>query len=294
MDAGERFTVERPVGTGSDRIELVGWRWGTGPVRGVLLHAGVCDSRSWPGVVEHLRAGEGSSAVDDSGAWVAYDRRGFGETPYTPGPYSHLDDLLAVLDAIAGDVPVWLVGSSMGGGLALDAAISAPERIAGLVLIAPGVSGRPGERPTGPAVLKLWNAVEAADKAGDLAEVSRLETVIWLDGPAGGAGRVGGAARELALAMDLLVNQKQPMEADETAGPSGVDAWSRLGEIEVPVTVVWGDLDVEAAGVPAIVSRITGARSIELAGRAHLPYLEDPAQTATIVATALGVLPART
>lgn len=279
MTTPEQFSV--PAGPGADGTPLAGWRWGDGPARAVFLHAGVCDSRSWRGVVEHL---EGAG---QSGPWVAYDRRGFGRTPYTPGPYSHLDDLLAVLDVAADDAPVWLVGSSMGGALALDAAVSAPERVAGLVLVGPGVSGRPWELPEDPTVLALWDAVETADRAGDLAEVNRLETLIWLDGPAGGEGRVGGPVRELALAMNLLVNQEQPMEADPTAGPSGVDAWSRLGEIEVPVTVIWGDLDVDAAGVPELVSRITGADGIELAGRAHLPYLEDPAQTAAIIAGAL-------
>lgn len=285
MSTGERFSVETGPRAGTSRVHLAGWRWGDGPARAVFLHAGVCDSRSWLGVVEQL---------GDGGPWVAYDRRGFGETPSTPGPYADLDDLLAVLDVVAGDAPVWLVGSSMGGGVALDAAISAPERIAGLVLIAPAVSGRDGEMPQDPVVRQLWDALEAASRAGDPAEVTRLETVVWLDGPAGGEGRVTGPARELALVMNLLINQQQQLTAaDETAGPSGVDAWSRLGEIEVPVTVVWGDLDVDAADVPAMVARITGARGIELAGRAHLPYLEDPAQTATIVATALESFSAR-
>lgn len=279
MSEGERFSVETGSRAGTDRVQLAAWRWGAGPARAVFLHAGVCDSRSWFEVVEHL---------GDAGPWVAYDRRGFGETPYTPGPYADLDDLLAVLDVVAGDGPVWLVGSSMGGGVALDAAISAPERVAGLVLIAPAVSGRDGELPEDPAVLELWNALQAASRAGDPAEVTRLETVIWLDGPAGGEGRVTGPARELAVAMNLPINQQQLTAADETAGPSGVDAWSRLGEIEVPVTVVWGDLDVDAVDVPPLVTRIAGARGIELTGRAHLPYREDPAQTAAIIATALG------
>lgn len=303
MVDGTRFVVpvraSAEVPGAAPVVELACRWWGRGsaplpaksaePARAVFLHAGVCDSRSWIGVAQRLQGTrpEDTQHLGEGGPWVAYDRRGFGDTPYTPGPFSHLDDLLAVLDVVAGDAPVWLVGSSMGGGLALDAAISAPERVAGLVLIAPGVSGRPGEPPDDPAVLALWAAVDEADRAGDLAEVSRLETVIWLDGPAGGEGRVGGAARELELAMDLRVNQLQPMEPDPTAGPSGVDAWARLGEIEVPVTVVWGDLDVEAARVPPIVSRITGARGIELPGRAHLPYLEDPAETADIIATAL-------
>ncbi len=264
------------------RVSLAGSRWGPpGAARAVFLHAGVCDRRSWTGVVEAL------DALGVAGPWVAYDRRGHGDTAYTAEPFSHLDDLLAVLDVVAPGEVVWLVGSSMGGALALDAAVAAPERVAGLVLIAPGVSGRGHEPTTDPGLLALWDAVEAADKAGDLAEVNRLEALIWLDGPAGGEGRVGGAARELQLAMNLVVLEGQPMEADHAAGDTGVDAWSRLAEIDVPVTVMWGDLDIEAAEVPPLVGRITGARGIELPGRAHLPYLEDPAQTAAVVGAAM-------
>lgn len=273
----EPFSV--PVGP----VSLAASRWGPpGPARAVFLHAGVCDRRSWVGAVEAL------DALGDPGPWVAYDRRGHGDTPYTAAPFSHLDDLLTLLDVVAPGEAVWLVGSSMGGGLALDAAVAVPERVAGLVLVAPAVSGRPYEETSDPALLALWAAVTAADEAGDLAAVNRLEALIWLGGPAGGEGRVGGAARELQLAMNLVALQAQPMAADPAAGDSGVDAWSRLAEIEVPVTVVWGDLDIEAAGVPPLVDRIAGARGVELAGRAHLPYLEDPAQTAAIVSAALG------
>ena len=113
---GERFEVDG----------LVGERWDGEGTPVVLLHAGVADRRVWQDVVPRLSA-----------PVIAYDRRGFGETPPSPEPFTHLDDLLAVLDATV-DGPAWLVGNSMGGALALDAAVSAPERIAGLVLIAPG------------------------------------------------------------------------------------------------------------------------------------------------------------
>jgi pimeloyl-ACP methyl ester carboxylesterase len=111
---------------------LVADRWpGDGsPV--VLLHAGVCDRRCWRDVGERL-----------GGDVVAYDRRGFGEVPPADRPFRHVDDLLAVIDALSPDAPAWLVGSSMGGGVALDAALEAPERVAGLVLLAPAVSGDP-------------------------------------------------------------------------------------------------------------------------------------------------------
>ena len=117
---GDRFDVDG----------LAAVRWGAGTPRYVLLHAGVADSRAWDAVAPAL-----------DGPSVAYDRRGFGGTPPGPEGFRHLDDLLAVLDAVAGDEPVWLIGNSMGGALAIDAALEAPERFAGLVLIGPGVSG---------------------------------------------------------------------------------------------------------------------------------------------------------
>src|SRR3954447_17200290 len=112
---------------------LVGDRWSGAGATIVLLHAGVCDRRSWREVGARL----GAAGRDV----VAYDRRGFGDVPPTGGAFRHVDDLLAVLDAVSPDAPAWLVGSSMGGELALDAALEAPESIAGLVLLAPAISG---------------------------------------------------------------------------------------------------------------------------------------------------------
>src|SRR5688572_8450151 len=124
-----------PVQIAAGGATLVGDRWnGAGPTI-VLLHAGVCDRRCWREVGARLAAA-GREVV-------AYDRRGFGDVPPADGPFRHVDDVLAVLDAVSPDAPAWLVGSSMGGGVALDAAVEAPDRVAGLVLIAPAVSGDP-------------------------------------------------------------------------------------------------------------------------------------------------------
>jgi pimeloyl-ACP methyl ester carboxylesterase len=53
--------------------------------------------------------------------------------------------LLAVLGH-AGAGPVWLAGVSAGGGLALYAALAAPHRVAGLVVMGTAVSGAPRTR----------------------------------------------------------------------------------------------------------------------------------------------------
>ena len=96
-------------------VTLAGVRWEGEGVPLVLLHAGVADRRGWREVAERL-----TTPV------IAYDRRGFGETPPSAEPFTHLDDLVAVLDATV-DGPAWLVGNSMGGALALDAALTVPS-----------------------------------------------------------------------------------------------------------------------------------------------------------------------
>jgi pimeloyl-ACP methyl ester carboxylesterase len=256
-----RFEV--PVGG----ITLVGERWDGDGAPVVLLHAGVADRRAWSEVAPRL-----------DGPVVAYDRRGFGETPPSAEPFRHVDDLLALLDATV-EGPAWLVGNSQGGRIALDAALSAPERVAGLVLISPAVSGAPDYGELDPDTARLDDALEAAV---DPDEVLRLETWLWLDGPAGPEGRVGGTARELALDMNrrILAN-----EGSEDAGGSDVHAWSRLGEIRVPVTVIWGELDVPVvvAQCRAVSELIAGARAHELAGVAHLPSLERPEELAALI-----------
>ena len=156
-------------------------RWpGDGPTV-VLLHAGVADRRSWDLVAREL------PELDV----VAYDRRGFGETPPADEEFSHLDDLMGVLDEIGATGPVWLVGSSMGGGLALDAALTRPERVAGVVVVSPGISGAPEppddaydeatRRRGGP-----HDCPRGADDPG--------QRYLWLDGPAQPEGRVTGDA----------------------------------------------------------------------------------------------------
>lgn len=261
------------VMAGSTRI-MGEFRPGSSPTV-VLLHSGVSDRRSWRGVIEGLPS---DIAV------VAYDRRGYGETAPSVDTFTHVGDLLAVLDEI-GQQAVWLVGSSMGGGLALDTALSAPARVAGLVLLAPAVSGTP-EPTIDPVTMAMFEAAGEAAERGDLDEVNRLETWLWLDGPNAPEGRVSGPARELSLEMNRVVLANG---VPEDAGDSGIDAWARIGEIDVPAITAWGDLDVPflVARTRELADRLPRGEHRVLHGMAHLPYLEDPATVAQIVTDAL-------
>ncbi|MBO9532451.1 MAG: alpha/beta hydrolase [Solirubrobacteraceae bacterium] len=257
--SSERFEIP------ANGAVLAAERWAGQGAPVVLLHAGVADRRVWEGVALLLDAPA-----------IAYDRRGFGDTPPSDAEFTHLDDLAAVLDRVA-DEPAWLVGNSMGGALAIDAALTFPERLAGLVLIAPAVSGQPEPEleDLDPDSERIIRALIEAMEAGDVDAQLRQHAHLWLDGPAQPELRVGGAARTLALAMnEVIVRHALP----EDFGEADVDAWSRLEEIDLPVTVVWGDLDVPSGieSAQTIADRIPGARSQVLHGLAHLPSLEDP------------------
>jgi pimeloyl-ACP methyl ester carboxylesterase len=265
----ESFTVSR------GDIDLAAERWPGGRPVVILLHEGVSDRRGWrdmPGLLAPRLT------------VVAYDRRGFGDTPPSPGPFTHVDDLLAVLDEVA-DGPAWLVGASAGGGLALDTALTAPDRVAGLVLLGTAVSGAP-EPELDPDTQRFGHRWDEAIAAGDQDEMNRLDTWVWLDGPAQAEGRVSGAARDLALAMNAVIIAN---DVPEDAGASGVKAWDRLGEIQVPVTVACGDLDVPYLFTRSreLARRLPNARYETLPGRAHQPYLEDPAEVAQLVVRAV-------
>ena len=268
--ASEKFTVQRGTAT------LAAERWAGDGQPVVLLHAGVADRRSWYAVAEALQP---RSDV------VAYDMRGYGETLGVTYGFSHLDDLTAVLDQVATG-PVWLVGSSMGGEVAIDAALAMPERVAGLVLLAPSVSGAPEpsvfDAPTD-RLIRMW---EAAQSSGDFDEINRTEMWLWLDGPSAPEGRVAGPARELALAMNAIALKN---EIPEESGKSGMAAWSRLEEIAVPVTVACGDLDLPfmVARSKELADWLPKSRFHVFEGMAHLPYLEQPAMVAELISSAI-------
>ena len=267
-----------PVRIAADSATLVGDRWsGAGPTI-VLLHAGVCDRRCWREVGARL----GAAGRDV----VGYDRRGFGEVPPARAPFRHVDDLLAVLDAVSPAAPAWLVGSSMGGGVALETALEAPERVAGLVLLAPAISGDTLDEEAYIAASDgLAAAIDAAWTAGETEECNRLEIRLWLDGPAGPEGRVSGPPRQLALDMNRIVIANGESHPD---GASGLDAASRAHEIAIPTIVACGELDlsIKLRRSAQLADALPNATYRTLPGRAHLPYLEAPDEVAALILAA--------
>jgi pimeloyl-ACP methyl ester carboxylesterase len=259
------FTI--PVGG----AQLSATRAGDGPAV-VFLHAGVADKRMWAAQ---------QAALSDRYLTVAYDRRGFGRTVTADEPFTKAGDLRAVLDALGSETAV-LVGCSQGGLVALTFALAHPERVSGLVLIAPAVSGAPPvDDDFPPPIAERLAALDAAEDAGDIDRVNELEAVLWLDGPGSPAGRVGGTARALFLDMNGIALRHPELTQEGEAAA----VYPRLSEITAPTLLLWGDRDFAPliARSQELVRRIPGARGVELPGAAHLPNLEQPEQVNALV-----------
>ena len=102
-----------------------------------LIHGVGSDLTAWDGVIETLR---GQYRV------LRADLRGHGKSEKTPRPYSLRmfgDDLLALLDHLS-VAKTHLVGFSLGGLIAQQAAIDVPERLSSLSVVS-SIAGRTAE-----------------------------------------------------------------------------------------------------------------------------------------------------
>jgi len=259
------------VSSGSARLNVS--TWGTaGPVL-LALHPGVGDSRIWKSCAPQW-ASAGNRVI-------AYDRRGFGFTRAVPETHDDVSDLLAVMDAMTAESAL-IVGNSSGGGLAIDLALSHPERVSALVLIAPSPSGYDyDDWPTASAEAEQDTLIAAADEAQDLDLVNRLETRYWLDGVAQPEGRVNGPPRELFTDMNSVALHASPIGETSTCPP----AWPILSHIEVPVLVAAGEFDLPGIRNQCreLVAALPRADFVEIPESAHCPQLDQAGILARIV-----------
>lgn len=238
----------------------------------IFLHAGVCDRRMWRTQLDGVSA---------SSKAIAYDRRGCGETRAEAEDFSAVADLMAVMDATADGKPAILVGCSEGGRVALDAVLKHPSRFRGLVLAAPSVTGAPvAVYPSG--AKSLMARLKEAQEAGDLDRVIAIKAHLWLDGPLAPEGRVTGQARALFLDMQAVALRSPPAGSSVDAA----SAYQRLGEISAPTLVIQGNLDFPHIQDRSrhIAAAVLNGSHHELAGTAHLPSLERPADVTGLIA----------
>ncbi len=219
---------------------------------------------------------------------INVDLRGHGRSDAPRRRYTIEDqagDYLRVMDALGVGSAV-LVGLSMGGMAAVHAALAAPERVTGLVLLntSAGAEGRSK---------RLEHAVlaKAARALGVRRWMARQSTAILF-----GATFRRNSPEVVSLWEDRM------MALDRGAVHHAVQMLSsrpsvvaRLPEIAAPTLVVVGDEDVATppACARTIAQGIRGARLEVLPGTGHLSTIEEPAETTRLIRDFIGGLSAR-
>ena len=223
---------------------------------------------------------------------ITYDWRGYGESGDAEGAFAHYQDLLGLMDALDVDRAT-LVGNSMGGSYALEAALAAPERVTGLALICSGLSGRewPAEmieyvvqhvRSSVPADrLARYRAGRNEDiDPGDLDAMAVAQARFMVAGPNRDPANVDPGVWETSLTMLRGVFERSWRGSATTELTIDPPPGERLGDIRVPTVVINGLEDppwVQAVS-DLLTTGIPVARRIDLPDTGHLPPLERPAQ----------------
>jgi pimeloyl-ACP methyl ester carboxylesterase len=229
----------------------------------VLLHGGMLDHTMWDEQFP-LLVGAGYRVV-------RYDARRHGRSTAEPGDYAGYDDVHDLLTGL-GLPSATLVGLSLGGRTAIDAALAYPPMVDALVLVAPGMSGMEFRDPF---ILSEGERTRAAADAHD--HEAYVESVLrqWVDGPHRTPDQVDPGVRARCRALMMAA---PPGRGARQGVMRELDAVHRVDELRVPVLAMVGDLDSSDIEwvVDQVVTRVPGARRLVVPGAGHVIPLDRP------------------
>ena len=203
-----------------------------------------------------------------------FDNRGIGESDKPDGPYTArlmADDAVQVLDE-AGVDHAHVLGASLGGMIAQELAVAAPERVDKLVLCCTTPGGA-ASVPMPQVTVDLF--AEAATLAPEVALRRFVENALSSDAPPELVQEL--FERRVANPLDPAGWQAQ---AAAGIGFQGVDE-----TITAPTLLVTGTDDnvVDPRNSDVLAERIPGAELERLEGAGHLFFWEQPDAFVTIV-----------
>lgn len=260
--------MERTVEAGGYATRLI--EIGSGPPV-LLLHGLGANSAYWSDVSPVL--------AQSYRLWIP-DLLGHGFTARPPLRY-RLEDydrwLSGLVDAMDPGEPLVLVGNSLGGLLCARYALKHPQTVGRLVLVAAaGLT-----RPAIPWRTRLLYLPELFSRRRSAAVPDAERHIPFL---------VRGvlAKADVAPHVARLIAAGSPPGARSGAVFTGTSRsllsptaslWTRLGELRLPILLVWGDRDPQFPLLLAqkALKRLPQASLAVLPGTGHLPMLEDPA-----------------
>ena len=217
---------------------------------------------------------------------LAPDVRGHGESAWSPaGAYQYTDqvgDLVALVDQL-GLPPFVLIGTSMGGIIAMTYAVERPDRLRGLVINDIGPDPEPGsQRITGLVGSRPESFASLDDAMSYRRQVSPIV-----------AGRSLEDQRELALGVlrqrpdgswGWKIDPAYIEQRIARGAPPRPLLWPGLATLPIPTLVVWGtDSDVlSEAQATRMVETLPRGGLVAIRNVGHAPTLTEPASLATL------------
>lgn len=184
------------------------------------------------------------------------------------------DRLGACVEQVLAQAPETFIvlGTSFGGRVAMEAALAAPERVKGLVVIGASAGATP-DRAAGLRRSQRLRGGEFETVVGEMAAM--IAHLPGADGPA---------------ARDAFVAMAHRQGAEAAARQSDALAWRedlypRLGEISCPALMLWGAQDqfVSPKEGLRLSMAVAHGRYAEIPECGHFPPLEAPDETADTI-----------
>lgn len=236
-------------------------RSGSGPLVVFISGGATLDRRMWD---------EQVAALSSRYTVLRYDIRGIGDSSRPEAPFSHSEDLYALLRSVA-NTPAYVVGLSFGAGIAIDLALDHPRTVRGLVLVAPGLSSDKDAN------------LQAAQAAGESVRKNGLHSVV--DAIVANESFLATASDDVRERVKTLyLDNAEVFESNFALvrlwRPTVPPADERLTSIRVPTLVLVGAADAVQVRATAdtLASRIEGAEKIVLPDAGHLAHFDAPEQ----------------
>lgn len=209
---------------------------------------------------------------------VLVDLPGHGETSFDPAVRYDIDDQVQRLHAFTqaiGIAQFHMIGNSMGGAISALYAATHPDNVASVMLLNPsGIFDAKSELDTHLQQGRNPLVVENADDFAFLVEFT-MEQAPFIPWP------LSAAATELMKQRRATNN----LIFSHISGSHGYVFKDAITRITAPTLIVWGKQDraLNAANASEFQRLIPGSQVLLLDNVGHVPMLEIPAQTATMV-----------
>jgi pimeloyl-ACP methyl ester carboxylesterase len=243
----------------------------------VLLHGYGESLVAWRGLFDRLAAHADVTAFDLPGFGLSSKpRNGYG-TEQMAG------SVLSAASALGLDSFV-LIGHSLGGAVAVAAALAEPRRVRALVLIAPAGQASPPLLPDSTGAVSATSRALIAEYEAQRTRFTPVHDPAWLEEPQADAGYL--PASDPAYRASLAAVLREFDFAYLTP--------ARIAALHRPVLLIWGvhDRVVPLAQGESLAARIPASRLLAFSRTWHRPHVERPAETADSILSFVRALPA--